>query len=148
MSSTVTTTQETGQASPSLQAQAPQRLNLTGSVGGAGAGQGGGAGGATRATADAAAGDQKDTNDQQKRPPTADKTFDFSGPSSDAQQEAKDPQTLRQARKESLVVAFRVFAKLGLGVGVVGHLTVRDPVREGCFWGEFVQARAPASEGK
>lgn len=107
MSSTATTTETAQQQQP--------RLNLKGD-------------GATRATADQAAA----TAATQKSGPSADKTFDFSGASADTE----DPMALRQARKESLVVAFRVFAKLGLGVGVVGHLTVRDPVREGCFWGE------------
>jgi hypothetical protein len=40
----------------------------------------------------------------------------------------------RRRRKEALAAAFRIFAKHNLGVGVVGHLTVRDPGRTDCFW--------------
>ncbi|WVQ79358.1 hypothetical protein IAT38_001455 [Cryptococcus sp. DSM 104549] len=40
----------------------------------------------------------------------------------------------RRVRKEALTAAFRVFAKHDLGMGVVGHLTVRDPERTDCFW--------------
>ncbi|OWZ44052.1 class II aldolase/adducin family protein [Cryptococcus neoformans Tu259-1] len=40
----------------------------------------------------------------------------------------------RQHRKETLAAAFRILAKHGLGMGVVGHLTVRDPGRPDCFW--------------
>jgi ribulose-5-phosphate 4-epimerase/fuculose-1-phosphate aldolase len=40
------------------------------------------------------------------------------------------------------VAAFRVFAKHNLGVGVVGHLTVRDPGHTECFWRKSDHPRA------
>ncbi len=40
----------------------------------------------------------------------------------------------RQHRKERLAAAFRLFGKLGFGEGVAGHITVRDPEFDDCFW--------------
>ncbi|KAJ1831593.1 hypothetical protein IWW55_000552 [Coemansia sp. RSA 2706] len=40
----------------------------------------------------------------------------------------------RRHRKQRLVAAFRIFAKLGLDEGVGGHLTCRDPERPDLFW--------------
>ncbi|KAJ2762194.1 hypothetical protein H4S06_000796 [Coemansia sp. BCRC 34490] len=40
----------------------------------------------------------------------------------------------RRHRKQRLVAAFRVFAKLGLDEGVAGHLTCRDPELTDHFW--------------
>ncbi|KAJ2859275.1 hypothetical protein GGI22_003037 [Coemansia erecta] len=40
----------------------------------------------------------------------------------------------RVHRKQRLVAAFRVFAKLGLDEGVAGHLTCRDPEYTQLFW--------------
>ncbi|WWD02340.1 hypothetical protein V865_000379 [Kwoniella europaea PYCC6329] len=53
--------------------------------------------------------------------------FDLAVESSDIGQE-------RMRRKETLAATFRIFAKHGLGIGVVGHLTVRDPGKPDCFW--------------
>ncbi|WVW85895.1 hypothetical protein I302_107933 [Kwoniella bestiolae CBS 10118] len=53
--------------------------------------------------------------------------FNLDAGSSDIEQE-------RIHRKETLAAAFRIFAKHGLGIGVVGHLTVRDPGNPNCFW--------------
>ncbi len=40
----------------------------------------------------------------------------------------------RQYRKVQLAAAFRLFAKYGFDEGVAGHITVRDPEKEDCFW--------------
>ncbi|KAJ1810731.1 hypothetical protein LPJ77_000686 [Coemansia sp. RSA 2523] len=40
----------------------------------------------------------------------------------------------RVHRKQRLVAAFRIFAKLGLDEGVGGHLTCRDPEHPELFW--------------
>ncbi len=40
----------------------------------------------------------------------------------------------RRYRKERLAGAFRLFAKLGFGEGVAGHITVRDPEFDDQFW--------------
>ncbi|WVF69416.1 hypothetical protein IAT40_004193 [Kwoniella sp. CBS 6097] len=53
--------------------------------------------------------------------------FDLGPESCDIDQE-------RVRRKETLAAAFRIFAKHGLGIGVVGHLTIRDPGKPDCFW--------------
>jgi len=40
----------------------------------------------------------------------------------------------RRSRKERLAVAFRLFDRFGYSEGLLGHVTVRDPVRTDCFW--------------
>jgi ribulose-5-phosphate 4-epimerase/fuculose-1-phosphate aldolase len=40
----------------------------------------------------------------------------------------------RRTRKERLAVAFRLFDRFGYSEGLLGHLTVRDPVHTDCFW--------------
>ncbi|TAF67521.1 MAG: class II aldolase/adducin family protein [Cytophagales bacterium] len=40
----------------------------------------------------------------------------------------------RQYRKRMLAAAFRLFSKFGFDEGVAGHITVRDPEKEDCFW--------------
>lgn len=40
----------------------------------------------------------------------------------------------RQARKERLAIAYRVFGHLGYDEGVAGHLTFRDPILKDHFW--------------
>jgi ribulose-5-phosphate 4-epimerase/fuculose-1-phosphate aldolase len=40
----------------------------------------------------------------------------------------------RKYRKTQLAAAFRLFAKFGFDEGVAGHITVRDPEHEDCFW--------------
>lgn len=40
----------------------------------------------------------------------------------------------RQYRKQQLAAAFRLFSLYGFDEGVAGHITVRDPEREDCFW--------------
>ncbi|KAF2012908.1 class II aldolase/adducin domain protein [Aaosphaeria arxii CBS 175.79] len=40
----------------------------------------------------------------------------------------------RRYLKHRLAIAFRVFAQFGLGEGVAGHITVRDPVEPDSFW--------------
>jgi ribulose-5-phosphate 4-epimerase/fuculose-1-phosphate aldolase len=40
----------------------------------------------------------------------------------------------RRYRKERLAASFRLFSKFGFDEGVAGHITARDPVREGHFW--------------
>ncbi|KAJ1665776.1 hypothetical protein IW140_003291 [Coemansia sp. RSA 1813] len=45
-----------------------------------------------------------------------------------------DFESERVHRKQRLVAAFRVFAKLGLDEGVAGHLTCRDPEHPHLFW--------------
>ncbi|UZJ57296.1 hypothetical protein CBS101457_006616 [Exobasidium rhododendri] len=40
----------------------------------------------------------------------------------------------RQARKERLALAYRVFGQLGMEEGVAGHLTFRDPILTDHFW--------------
>lgn len=40
----------------------------------------------------------------------------------------------RAYRKHQLAAAFRVFGKFGFSEGVAGHITVRDPEKEDCFW--------------
>lgn len=40
----------------------------------------------------------------------------------------------RLYRKQRLASAFRVFAQLGFAFGASGHITVRDPEHEDCFW--------------
>lgn len=44
------------------------------------------------------------------------------------------PAEERRHRKERLAAAFRLFAKFGFDEGVAGHITARDPEREGHFW--------------
>ncbi|AXK32952.1 class II aldolase/adducin family protein [Streptomyces armeniacus] len=41
---------------------------------------------------------------------------------------------LRQHRKERLAAALRLFGRYGYDEGVAGHVTVRDPEFEDCFW--------------
>ncbi|MEM6321162.1 MAG: class II aldolase/adducin family protein [Bacteroidota bacterium] len=36
--------------------------------------------------------------------------------------------------KQRLAGAFRIFGRFGFSEGVAGHITVRDPEREDCFW--------------
>jgi len=40
----------------------------------------------------------------------------------------------RQYRKEHLAATFRVFAKLGYEEGVMGHVSVRDPIETDKYW--------------
>ncbi|PMD50693.1 arad-like aldolase/epimerase [Hyaloscypha bicolor E] len=40
----------------------------------------------------------------------------------------------REYQKGRLVLAFRIFAKLGFDEGVAGHITLRDPVEPTSFW--------------
>jgi len=40
----------------------------------------------------------------------------------------------REYQKGRLVLAFRIFAKLGFDEGVAGHITLRDPVDPTSFW--------------
>jgi ribulose-5-phosphate 4-epimerase/fuculose-1-phosphate aldolase len=40
----------------------------------------------------------------------------------------------RQHRKIRLAAALRVFGKFGFSEGVAGHITVRDPEHQHCFW--------------
>jgi len=40
----------------------------------------------------------------------------------------------REYLKGRLVLAFRIFAKLGFDEGVAGHITLRDPVERTSFW--------------
>lgn len=46
----------------------------------------------------------------------------------------KDKFAERQWAKSHLAGAFRVFAKFGYTDGSGGHISLRDPVREDCFW--------------
>jgi ribulose-5-phosphate 4-epimerase/fuculose-1-phosphate aldolase len=46
----------------------------------------------------------------------------------------KTHEETRQYRKVQLAAAFRLFAKYGFDEGVAGHITVRDPEKEDCFW--------------
>lgn len=63
--------------------------------------------------------------------PTAE-GFDFS--ETENLKEEGTVEEIRQRRKETLACAFRIFAHNSLGVGVVGHLTVRDPEFPDRFW--------------
>jgi hypothetical protein len=45
-----------------------------------------------------------------------------------------DPYEERAYLKHRLAIAFRVFAQFGLGEGVAGHITLRDPVDPESFW--------------
>lgn len=58
--------------------------------------------------------------------------FDFSA--TENVDETGTVEDIRQTRKETLACAFRIFARNQLGVGVVGHLTVRDPEWPDRFW--------------
>lgn len=40
----------------------------------------------------------------------------------------------RLYRKQRLAAAFRIFAKFGFEHGLAGHITVRDPEYDDCFW--------------
>jgi len=40
----------------------------------------------------------------------------------------------RERQKSRLAAAFRIFHDLGYGVGVAGHISVRDPIQSDCFW--------------
>jgi ribulose-5-phosphate 4-epimerase/fuculose-1-phosphate aldolase len=40
----------------------------------------------------------------------------------------------RHHRKTKLAGALRIFGRLGFGEGVAGHMTVRDPEHDDCFW--------------
>lgn len=55
--------------------------------------------------------------------------FNFPKPAKYASKEEE-----RQARKERLALAFRVFGMLGFDEGVAGHLTYRDPILTDHFW--------------
>ncbi|WP_019909892.1 class II aldolase/adducin family protein [Paenibacillus sp. HW567] len=48
--------------------------------------------------------------------------------------EFSHPEDERQYRKERLAAAFRVFAKLGYEEGVMGHMSVRDPIKTDHYW--------------
>ncbi|KAG2095135.1 class II aldolase/adducin domain-containing protein [Suillus discolor] len=45
-----------------------------------------------------------------------------------------DPLEHRAFLKFRLAQAFRIFAKYGYDEGVAGHITVRDPIRQDCYW--------------
>ena len=51
-----------------------------------------------------------------------------------AAQTYSSPEEERQARKERLALAYRVFGQLGYDEGVAGHLTYRDPILKDHFW--------------
>lgn len=40
----------------------------------------------------------------------------------------------RQSRKEKLAGSFRLFSLFGFDEGNAGHITVKDPIQEDCFW--------------
>ncbi|MEK3686775.1 class II aldolase/adducin family protein [Paenibacillus sp. FSL R10-2736] len=40
----------------------------------------------------------------------------------------------REHRKQRLVAAFRIFAKFGYDEGVMGHISVRDPIKTDHYW--------------
>lgn len=40
----------------------------------------------------------------------------------------------RDYLKGRLAAAFRVFGKFGFDEGVAGHITMRDPIEQDCFW--------------
>jgi ribulose-5-phosphate 4-epimerase/fuculose-1-phosphate aldolase len=40
----------------------------------------------------------------------------------------------RRHRQEKLAGAYRIFAQLGFGQGLAGHITARDPEYPDCFW--------------
>lgn len=46
----------------------------------------------------------------------------------------ENPFDERQYQRERLVLAYRIFAKLGYDEGVAGHITYRDPVEPSTFW--------------
>ncbi|KAF7952647.1 hypothetical protein EAE96_005879 [Botrytis aclada] len=46
----------------------------------------------------------------------------------------EDKYAEREYQKGRLVLAFRIFAKLGYDEGVAGHITLRDPVEPTSFW--------------
>ncbi|QSZ29949.1 hypothetical protein DSL72_004467 [Monilinia vaccinii-corymbosi] len=46
----------------------------------------------------------------------------------------EDKYAEREYQKGRLVLAFRIFAKLGYDEGVAGHITLRDPVDPTTFW--------------
>ncbi|WP_423895072.1 class II aldolase/adducin family protein [Candidatus Pelagadaptatus aseana] len=46
----------------------------------------------------------------------------------------RTPEEERLHRKQRLTAAFRLFGKFGFDEGVAGHITVRDPIKEDCFW--------------
>lgn len=46
----------------------------------------------------------------------------------------EDPYQRREYLKGRLALAFRIFGKLGFEEGVVGHITLRDPVWPDHFW--------------
>ncbi|KAI9016681.1 class II aldolase/adducin, N-terminal [Hyaloraphidium curvatum] len=41
---------------------------------------------------------------------------------------------VRKDRLNKLAAGFRVFGKQGWGFGNNGHISVRDPIKDGCFW--------------
>lgn len=45
-----------------------------------------------------------------------------------------DPIQERARRKHEFMIACRLLAKLNLAWGTAGHITVRDSIREDCFW--------------
>lgn len=45
-----------------------------------------------------------------------------------------DPADERRHRKESLVIAFRLFGRFGFEEGIAGHITARDPQHTDHFW--------------
>ncbi|KAG2031105.1 arad-like aldolase/epimerase [Suillus americanus] len=45
-----------------------------------------------------------------------------------------DPFEHRAFLKFRLAQAYRIFAKYGYDEGVAGHITVRDPIRQDCYW--------------
>jgi len=46
----------------------------------------------------------------------------------------EDKYAEREYQKGRLVLAFRIFAKLGYDEGIAGHITLRDPVEPTSFW--------------
>ncbi|KAF9223089.1 class II aldolase/adducin domain-containing protein [Gyrodon lividus] len=45
-----------------------------------------------------------------------------------------DPRQQRHFLKFRLAQAYRIFGKYGYDEGVAGHITVRDPIKNDCFW--------------
>ncbi len=67
-------------------------------------------------------------NTRSNSPTFADKPIPYDIP------EFKDIASERRHRKQRLAAAFRIFGKFGFSEGVAGHITVRDPEHDACFW--------------
>lgn len=48
--------------------------------------------------------------------------------------EKKSLEQERKSRKEKLAGSFRLFSLFGFDEGNAGHITVKDPIQEDCFW--------------